>query len=76
MKNGTCVKCGQADVYQSEVSARSSDRVTLKEGVVGKDASSVTRYVCGSCGYLEYYLTQEQDLSFVREKWAKVSARR
>lgn len=75
MKSGLCVKCGQANVYRSEVSrARSSDAVTLKEGFVGKDASSVTRYVCGNCGYLEYYLGQEQDLSVVREAWEKVSA--
>ncbi len=76
MKLGICGKCGQADVYRSEVSARSSDRVTLKEGVVGKDASSVTRYVCGGCGYLEYYLSQEQDLRSVRESWEKVPTRR
>ncbi len=45
MKHGLCIKCGQEDVYRSEVSPRSSDRVTLKEGVIGRDASSVTRYV-------------------------------
>ena len=74
MKHGLCIKCGQEDVYRSEVSPRSSDRVTLKEGVIGRDASSVTRYVCGTCGYLEYYLTTDQDLQKIRETWEKIPA--
>ena len=76
MKNGIFPKCAEAEVYRSEVSARSSDRETLKEGLIGKDASSVTRYVCGGCGDLEYYLTSDQDLHGIRETWEKTSAHR
>jgi ribosomal protein S27AE len=73
MKSGICVKCGSRDVYHSVASPRSSDRVTLKEGLVGRDASSVTRFLCGTCGYLEYYVTNDEDLGIIRESWNKVA---
>ncbi len=43
---------------------------------MGTDASSLTRYVCGGCGYLEYYLTSDQDLSVIRDTWEKTSVGR
>lgn len=73
MKSGICPKCSSREIYQSSASPRSSDRVTLKDGLIGQDASSVTRYVCTECGYLEYYLAAHQDLAAVRTHWERTA---
>jgi len=72
MKNGICVKCSGKEIYCKDASPKSSDRVTLKDGVISKDASMVLRYICISCGYLEYYLSQQTDLDYIREHWDRV----
>lgn len=72
MKNGKCVKCSGKEIYCKDVSPKSSDRVTLKDGVISKDASKVIRYICVSCGYLEYYLSEQTDLDYICEHWDRV----
>ena len=72
MKNGICVKCSGKEIYCKDVSPKSSDRVTLKDGVISKDASTVIRYICVSCGYLEYYLSEQTDLDYICEHWDRV----
>jgi predicted nucleic-acid-binding Zn-ribbon protein len=74
MKNGTCPKCASEEIFSNDASPQSSDRVTLKEGIIGKDASMVTRYVCAQCGYLEYYLPAEVDRDWIRQTWTRVKA--
>lgn len=73
MKTGHCPKCGSHDVYRSDASPKSSDRVTLREGTfAGQDASCVTRFVCVNCGYLEYYLLEEADRNAIERSWEQV----
>ncbi len=73
MSTGHCPKCGSHDVYRSDASPKSSDRVTLREGTfAGQDASCVTRFVCVKCGYLEYYLLEEADRKAIEQSWQRV----
>lgn len=73
LKNGICPKCASYEIYHSNASPRSSDRVTLREGTfAGQDASSITRLICVKCGYLEYYLLDEGDRHAIEESWERV----
>jgi hypothetical protein len=45
--------------------------VTLKSGVISTGAAP-DRYICASCGYIEYYLSAEADLQVVRDTWEPV----
>jgi predicted nucleic-acid-binding Zn-ribbon protein len=67
MKSGTCPKCGQEDVYGD---------LNTPHGI-SVDRMAVPRIntillVCGSCGYLEFYVETEEDLSKVQSKFRRV----
>ena len=71
MKRGTCPKCNGRSVFRKTGNRLQTDKVTLKSGVFDSRAAP-DRYICASCGYVEYYLSSEQDLQVVRETWEPV----
>ncbi|HEY9841208.1 MAG: hypothetical protein ACAI44_30980 [Candidatus Sericytochromatia bacterium] len=71
MKSGICPKCSQSDVYFCHGSKYASEQVALNEAFFGK-ATAPDKYVCGSCGYLEYYLQAQEALKFVSSNWEKI----
>lgn len=44
MRNGVCVKCGEATVHKSD-------------GV--EDEEGIDHYFCGTCGYIEQYFVPQ-----------------
>lgn len=72
MKNGLCPRCNGTEIYTQPGSRFQSELVTLKAGPIGKSAYP-DRYLCATCGYVEYYVTSAEDLQVARETWTKVS---
>jgi ribosomal protein S27AE len=71
MKRGICPKCESREVFYQPGHPLQSEKVTLKSGVVSR-GTAPDRYVCGSCGLVEYYLSGAEDLEVVRETWEPV----
>ena len=72
MKSGVCPKCQSVDVYRSTESPHPHELVALKDGIVTKSVMP-DKYVCATCGYLEYYLSDRWDRAMVREKWERIT---
>ena len=76
MKNGSCPKCQSGEVYWHKGS-EDHEQVTVKEAAIpvfGAFAQTTwpDKYVCASCGYIEFYLPATADLQLVKEHWEKV----
>lgn len=71
MKSGICPKCKNSEIYYQKGVQNQSEIITLKQGIISKGAFP-DRYICGSCGYVEFYLSQEKDLKIVVDNWDKV----
>ena len=76
MKSGQCPKCGSFEVY-------SGAYVTNKRGNYGSNTIPVSggifpqlapldNYVCVNCGYVESYISDEEQLQRIAEKWPRV----
>ena len=74
MKSGICPKCGSPEIYRSPGNPASQEAVVLKGGLFSKGAAP-EKYLCGACGYMEYYLPLTSgNLEMVREHWEQVAA--
>lgn len=73
MKNGTCPKCAAQEVYRQTGSRFAHEMITLKGDLISKGAAP-DKYICVSCGYLEYYLPLTEDMQLVRDNWEHVPA--
>jgi hypothetical protein len=74
MKNGVCPKCSGEEIYHIPGSWYASEEIALGDGMVSKSAIP-GKYVCATCGYLEYYLEDESSMRTVRKNWTRVSPR-
>lgn len=70
MKQGTCPKCGSAEIRKEEAG---SARDFLPGGNLFNPIHLVN-YACTTCGYLESYVVGT-DLELLKEKWATVAKR-
>ena len=74
MKNGVCPKCAAREVYQAAGSRFGNEMLNLTDGLINKGLAP-DKYVCGQCGYLEYYLpTEDSAFQIIRDKWDRVAA--
>ena len=78
MKNGICPKCQSGEVYWHKGSEE-HEQITVKEAAIpffGAFAETAwpEKYVCASCGYIEYYLSEAKGLQVVKEHWEKVKS--
>jgi predicted nucleic-acid-binding Zn-ribbon protein len=78
MKNGTCPRCQAEEIYHQPGSVP-NENIILSEGVghtavISFDGkvTAPNKYVCTGCGYLEYYLTTQEDLEFIRDNWSRI----
>lgn len=72
MKKGICSKCNSPEIYHQEGNIHSPEIVTLKGKVFGKGVAP-DKYICISCGYLEYYLPiNEENAKLIRENWKRL----
>lgn len=72
MKSGNCPKCGKADIYSHEGSLYAQEFVAITDGVIFNKSTAPDKYICASCGYLEYYVVADESLQLIREKWQKI----
>ena len=69
MKNGVCPKCSGVKVREVP-----GDRtgVTIPNRKVFSSGVFVKLYFCGTCGYTEFYVEDENDLPDLAAAWPKV----
>lgn len=75
MKNGICPKCNDTQVYyrKGEHSIGNSiEQIQISPKFFSKGVVP-DKYICTSCGYIEYYLALEKDLTEIKDNWEKVS---
>jgi predicted nucleic-acid-binding Zn-ribbon protein len=71
MQDGKCTKCGSDTVHR-----RDKGIVLNRNPFVDIAFFRVavpTPYVCVSCGYTEFYLTDDSELAAIRDKWPQVA---
>lgn len=71
MKNGICPKCDGREVYRQPGNHHAPETISLTGGVVNQGAAPA-KYVCATCGFLEYYLPEQKHIQVVRENWERV----
>ncbi|MEO5953496.1 MAG: hypothetical protein ABIQ44_13610 [Chloroflexia bacterium] len=70
LKNGTCPQCGSKDIYFSDNSVVQVLPTTHQ----ALDKPKVDNYACGSCGYAEFYITNDT-LDVLKSHWHKISSK-
>jgi ssDNA-binding Zn-finger/Zn-ribbon topoisomerase 1 len=74
MKSGKCPKCGSADVRCSTgVKSRADGHtgvIQIGGGFVPHTAQ-LDSYVCISCGYVESYISDQEKLAMIAERWPR-----
>jgi predicted nucleic-acid-binding Zn-ribbon protein len=68
MKNGICAKCGAAEVY-----TRRDGNYGLNVPISMFSKTFPELYVCAACGYLEFYVQNEEKLKQIPEMFKKVN---
>jgi hypothetical protein len=75
MKNGNCPKCGSSEIYAGTDVFPKSGPFTCNAIPIGLTAMApLDNYVCAACGYLESYISREEDIDGIRRKWPMVHA--
>ncbi len=72
MKSGICPKCQAALVFFQPRGPNQAERITISSGFVSKTAVP-DRYVCTGCGYVEFYVADEEGLERIYETWVHVT---
>ena len=75
MKQGSCPKCGSANIYFSE-------DLPLKSGPFGSNSipisltamAALDNYVCVNCGLVESYVADKYMLEKIAKKWKPVNS--
>jgi hypothetical protein len=73
LKTGTCPKCNSKKVF-------SGAGIPLKKGPFGSNSipigltsiAALDNYVCGECGYVERYVSDQGKLDEISRKWGAV----
>ena len=70
MKSGTCPKCGSSDVFAGTNVFPKSGPFSCNAIPISLTAmAALDNYVCSACGYVESYISREEDLAAIRRKW-------
>ncbi|HYF65900.1 MAG TPA: hypothetical protein VD886_23925 [Herpetosiphonaceae bacterium] len=71
MKTGTCPKCQSRTVRaKNEAVSVQNKSIYIEVGMLSRGYVRV--YVCVTCGYLEQYVLDAEDLPKIAQKWPKV----
>ena len=76
MKSGQCPKCGSFDVYSGAYVTNkrgyySSNTIPVSGGIFAQ-VVALDNYVCVNCGYVESYISDEEQLRRIADKWPRV----
>jgi len=73
MRNGRCPRGNSRAVYKMTNGIISGDKHVYVRGLdFSSPKTDRLAYLCSTCGYHEYYLTDENILQKVTQKWEKV----
>lgn len=73
MKNGTCPKCGSSEVLAGTDVFPKSGPFSCNAIPVSLTAmAALDNYVCAGCGYVESYISRQEDIEIIRRKWPAV----
>lgn len=71
MKDGTCPKCGSAEVYRSD--SPYPDSIMIKSLTKSLETFPTLAYICLACGHLEIYVSDTAVALFGKGKSLKES---
>jgi predicted nucleic-acid-binding Zn-ribbon protein len=76
MKSGQCPKCGSFDVYSgayvpNKQGFHNSNTIPVSSGLFSQ-VVALDNYVCVNCGYVESYISDEEQLRRIADKWPRV----
>jgi predicted nucleic-acid-binding Zn-ribbon protein len=76
MKSGQCPKCGSFDVYSGayvpdKSGGYGSNTIPVSGGLFSRSVA-LDNYVCVNCGYVESYISDEEQLRRIADKWPRV----
>ena len=70
MKNGQCPKCSSHEVFcNTNRKFPSLNTITVGSGTSGDRYVPLDTYICGTCGYVESYVSRPSDLSYIKNEW-------
>ena len=77
MLDGICPKCGSQEVYSGASMPNKSgnygaNTIPIKGGKFLVSAAPLDNYVCAQCGYVESYISDQQQLDEIVQNWSKV----
>lgn len=68
--NSKCPKCSSEEIYKNDSVIDMGDynapwdaSIGYKKGIFGGQFGKLESYVCGKCGYVEYYVKNPSELS-------------
>ena len=77
MKSGQCPKCGSFEVYSGAYltnkrgNGYASNTIPVSGGIFPQ-VVALDNYVCVNCGYVESYISDEEQLRRIAAKWPRV----
>jgi predicted nucleic-acid-binding Zn-ribbon protein len=71
MKDGTCPKCGSAEIYMSN--SPYPDSIFVKSNTPSIETFTTSAYICLDCGHLEMYVSDTSVALFGKGKSLKES---
>lgn len=85
MRQGTCPRCQSTIIYTDHGPEEANRQTHTNAGLLSQPATlnigvlmnndvraALISYVCGACGYLEQYVRDAHDQSFIRMNWRRV----
>ena len=74
MKSGQCPKCGSFEVYSGAYVPNKYvyyNTIPVSGGLFSQ-VVELDNYVCVNCGYVESYISDEEQLRRIADKWPRV----
>jgi hypothetical protein len=79
LRGGQCPVCTSKDVYCDDNFSlpfaeirKPFAGILLKRSHFFPKIAPVQTYVCGVCGYIERYVSNEKDLDYIKSNWRQV----
>ncbi len=71
MRNGTCPKCNSNNVYAAYDNGGAHGVNSIPVSPLGRYIM-LDNYVCGDCGYVEFYISNPTGMEKIKNNWVKV----
>ncbi len=72
MKDGQYPKCGAQTVYHKKLSRPGYGISSMQVKGAMNQAVPLDNYICAGCGYVELYMDNSEELSYITDHWDRV----